>query len=129
MKREKKEITCIVCPVGCLMEVIIEDGKVVEVRGNECKRGVDYAHQEAIMPKRTLTTTVRVKGGLLPLAPVKTHLPVPKRKIKAITELIAQVEVEAPVAIDEIIVADVLGTGANIVATRSIPAKVEDAVG
>lgn len=128
MKREKKEITCIVCPVGCLMEVIMEDGKVVEVTGNECRRGVDYAHQEATMPKRTLATTVRVKGGILPLAPVKTHVPVPKKKIRAITELLAKVEVEAPIKINEVIVADVLGTGADIIATRSIPAKAAGAV-
>lgn len=129
MKREKKEITCIVCPVGCLLEVTVEDGKVVEVEGNECKRGVDYAHQEAIMPKRTLTTTVRVKGGLLPLVPVKTHIPIPKKNIKAITELIAQAKVEAPITIGEIIITDVLGTGANIVATRSILAEAKGAAG
>ena len=80
------------------------------------------------MPKRTLATTVRVKGGILPLAPVKTHVPVPKKKIRAITELLAKVEVEAPIKINEVIVADVLGTGADIIATRSIPAKAAGAV-
>ncbi|HHW91786.1 MAG TPA: DUF1667 domain-containing protein [Firmicutes bacterium] len=123
----KKEIICIVCPVGCTMEVTVEDGKLVQVTGNECKRGEKYAEQEAIAPKRTLATTVRVKNGILPLVPVKTDIPVPKGKMREITELVAQVEVEAPVKIGSIIIADVLGTGANIVATRNLPAR-EDSV-
>jgi len=123
----KKEIICIVCPVGCTLEVTVEDGKLVEVTGYECKRGVAYAEQEAVAPKRTLATTVRVKNGIHPLVPVKTDIPVPKEKMREITELLAQVEVEAPVKIGSIIVADVLGTGANVVATRNLPAR-EDSI-
>ena len=113
--------------VGCTLEVTVEDGKLVEVTGYECKRGVAYAEQEAVAPKRTLATTVRVKNGIHPLVPVKTDIPVPKEKMREITELLAQVEVEAPVKIGSIIVADVLGTGANVVATRNLPAR-EDSI-
>jgi len=119
----KKEIICIVCPVGCTMEVTVEGGKVVSVTGNECKRGVTYAEQEAVAPKRTLATTVRVKNGIHPLVPVKTDIPVPKEKMREITELVAQVEIEAPVKMGSVIIADVLGTGANVVATRRLPAR------
>ena len=77
----KKEIICIVCPVGCTLEVTVEDGKLVEVTGYECKRGVAYAEQEAVAPKRTLATTVRVRTASI-LVPVKTDIPVPKEKMR-----------------------------------------------
>ena len=44
---EIKEFTCIRCPMGCALRAEVEDGKVVRVTGNTCKRGEDYAQQEA----------------------------------------------------------------------------------
>ncbi|MCX7772918.1 MAG: hypothetical protein N2376_07385 [Clostridia bacterium] len=39
----QKNLTCIVCPVGCSMEVTLEEGKIVNIEGNTCKRGAEYA--------------------------------------------------------------------------------------
>ena len=78
MAVETRIMNCIMCPLGCEMTVTIEDGAVTSVTGNTCPRGPKYAHDEVVAPRRMLTSTVQVKGGLLPLLPVvsKTTLPV-----------------------------------------------------
>ena len=43
---EKRELTCIVCPMGCSLEVTLEDGKVLSVKGNGCPRGEAYGKNE-----------------------------------------------------------------------------------
>ena len=58
------------CPMGCEMTVTLENGKFVSVTGNSCPRGARYAETEVTDPRRMLTTTVQIKGGLLPLLPV-----------------------------------------------------------
>ena len=59
----KKEMTCIVCPLGCTLTVEqTEDGAVV-VTGNTCPRGAKYAENECINPQRTITTTLRCEDG------------------------------------------------------------------
>ena len=72
----KRELTCIVCPIGCSLVAEIEDGKVVSVTGNTCPRGKVYAETECISPMRTITTTVRCADGTI--VPVKTSVPIPK---------------------------------------------------
>ena len=67
---ETKVMNCIMCPMGCEMTVTLESGKFVSVTGNTCPRGAKYAETEVTDPRRMLTTTVRIRGGLLPLLPV-----------------------------------------------------------
>jgi len=43
----KKELTCIVCPIGCRVTVETnESGEVISVCGNTCPRGEAYAKSE-----------------------------------------------------------------------------------
>ena len=60
---EKRELTCIGCPMGCALTVELDGGAVVSVRGNTCPRGDAYARKEVTAPTRIVTTTVRVTGG------------------------------------------------------------------
>ena len=115
-------ITCINCPVGCRMTVTLaEDGKFLSVTGNTCPRGAAYAEQECTKPMRVITAVVPVAGSDLPLS-VKTAGPVPKDMIRQIMGELGKISVLAPVALGEVILPDVLGTGVDIVATRSVPA-------
>jgi len=118
----EKKLICVSCPIGCEITARIEDGKVVSVSGNRCPRGEAYARQEAIDPMRVLPTSVKVIGGKAPLVSVKTDQPVPKRLIEDIMEYIRALSVEAPVAIGQVVAHDLLGTGANLVATRQVRA-------
>ena len=117
--REKKLI-CVSCPIGCEITTKIKDGVVVSVSGNRCPRGETYAKQEAIDPMRVLPTNVKVIGGQLPLVSVKTDQPVPKRLIEEIMNYICTLSIEAPVEIGQVLVEDLLQTGANLVATREV---------
>lgn len=114
---EIKHITCIRCPIGCQLTVEVTDGVVTKVEGNLCKRGVEYAQSECVHPVRTLTTTVRVLNGD-PL-PVRSREPLPKEMIFSCMDVLRTVLVTAPVAAGTVIVADICGTGIDMIATAS----------
>ena len=101
----------------------MENGEVLGVTGNSCKKGLDYAHAETSDPRRMVATTVKVKNGFHPLLPVYTERPVPKPLIPQILDEIRKVEVTAPVKMKSVIVENVLGTGVNVLASRDMPAK------
>ncbi|MDD5866147.1 MAG: DUF1667 domain-containing protein, partial [Lachnospiraceae bacterium] len=65
MSEEKKNLTCICCPMGCQITVTLKDGEVTDVTGNTCKRGDIYARKEVTNPTRVVTSSVRVTGGEL----------------------------------------------------------------
>lgn len=118
---ETKRIICTSCPVGCELTVTFDDENILEVEGNTCKLGIDYAEQEIFDPRRMVATTVKVKNGYHPLVPVYTEKPVPKPKIFDVLAEIRKVEVEAPVKINDVIIEDVVGTGINVIASRDLP--------
>ena len=113
---------CIGCPLGCRLEVEEEQGAIVEVRGFSCKRGKEYAEQEHTDPRRMVTSSVRVTNGRWARLPVKTDRPVPKDQVRAVCQVLRQVTTVAPVSMGDVIVANVLDTGADIIATRDMSA-------
>jgi CxxC motif-containing protein len=119
----KKEMVCIGCPMGCYLTVDYVGRTIRDVSGNRCKVGLDYAEKEVSNPERTLTTTVKVKRGDLPLVSVRTNKPIPKSRIWDAMNLLAKVEVEAPIKIGESIIENIFNTGVNIVATKNILKK------
>lgn len=118
--RENREFICVTCPVGCSISVTAEGDALVEIHGQACQRGEAFVREELAAPKRMLTSTVRVTGGEYPLAPVRTTAPVPKPLLLDVAAALRRVVVEAPVAEHQVIVADVLGTGVDIVASRDV---------
>lgn len=120
---EKRSLTCIGCPLGCSVTVELKDGQITGVTGNTCKRGDDYARKEVTHPMRTLTSTVRVTGGVLPVVSVKTAQDIPKEKIMDIMKCLAGLCVPAPVRIGDIILENAAQTGVNIVATKEVGVK------
>ncbi len=117
---EKINMTCIICPMGCNMEAELEDGKVVLVKDNGCPRGAEYAAKEIMNPTRTLTTTIAVEGGELPVVPVKSAGEVQKKMLMQCMEVIRRASCKAPVKRGEIIIHDILGTGVNIIACSDL---------
>lgn len=119
---EARDMVCIVCPLGCRMTVTkdesIEAGYVVE--GNKCKRGEVYGIKEQVNPERIIPTTVRIENALLKRLPVKTENPVPKSMIEECMLEINKAVVSAPVKMGDVIIENILKTGVNIVATRSM---------
>jgi len=119
----KKEMICIGCPMGCYLSVDYVRKTIQSVNGHRCKVGLDYAEKEIFNPERTLTTTVRVKGGHLPLVSVRTNKPLPKNRIFDTMNLLAKVEVEAPIKIGEEIIPNLFDTNVSVVATKNIVKK------
>ena len=119
---EQKNLTCIGCPLGCMITVELKNGEVISVAGNTCKRGDDYARKEVISPTRIVTSTVKVSGGNAPTVSVKTKSDIPKDKIFDCAKALKEVEVKAPIAIGDVILADVAGTGVDVVATKGVEA-------
>lgn len=111
----QRELTCIVCPMGCSLKVEFEDNKVISVSGNTCKRGEEYANNECTNPVRTVTSTIKCENG--ELVAVKTDKPIPKDKISDCMKIINTTVATLPICIGDIIVGDVFGS--NIVATSS----------
>jgi len=117
---EKTKMLCITCPKGCTLEVTHAGKTVLKVEGGGCKRGADYAAAELTDPRRMVATTVRVSGGAHPLLPVYTRKPFPKPRIPSLLEKLRQVELHAPVSMGQVVLADALGTGIDIIASRDV---------
>lgn len=110
-------LTCINCPMGCPLTVE-KIGEEIVVKGNTCARGSIYGKQEFTLPKRMLTSLVKVEGG--GVVSVKTSDYVPKSKLFDILEILKDVKVSPPVKIGDVIVSNVLDLGVDIIATKNI---------
>lgn len=123
---DKKEIICIICPEGCHIGLAAgspdSGGHInpADIYGNKCKRGRTYALNELTDPVRVLTTTVRVEGGDMPLAPVKSEKPLPKGLLLDCMDIINGFTAKAPVKRGDVLIKDILGTGVDIVATGDV---------
>ena len=113
-----KELICIVCPKGCHLKVDEENGYAVT--GNGCPRGAEYGKVELTNPTRVVTSTVRCAGGAHPRCPVKTDRAIPKGMMFDIMSALDEVELTAPVRVGQVVIENVCGTGANVVAARNL---------
>ncbi|MBQ9494853.1 MAG: DUF1667 domain-containing protein [Treponema sp.] len=124
---EKTTMTCIICPMGCQLEVTKTSGNgetaAYAVAGNACKRGEEYACKELTNPERTLTCTVQVAGGVGPLVPAKSKTEVPRDMQLECMEVIKRLCVNAPVHAGDVLVEDILNTGADIIACDDMCAR------
>ena len=110
----KKNLTCIECPMGCEIEVELENGKVLSVSGNNCPRGKLYAEAEVVCPKRVITSTVRAENG--EMIPVKTDKPVRKDAMKDVMKKINALTCKMPVALGDILVENICDDANLVVA-------------
>ena len=96
-----KTLTCIECPIGCLVEVYMDGNKITEIKGNTCPRGKLYAENEIVCPRRVVTSTVRASDGKM--IPVKTEKPVKKSEIFNVMKKINAIVCNKPVKIGDIV--------------------------
>lgn len=113
-----KNMICIVCPKGCHLSVDTQNGLIVT--GNACERGAEYARAELTAPVRTLTSTVCVSGGIYSRCPVKSDKPLPKGMIFETMYLLDTACIQAPARRGDIVLANIMNTGVNIVTTRNV---------
>ncbi len=115
-----RELTCIECPTGCTVTVRVENDRAVHLEGFGCRRGRDYAVAEVEHPERLLTTTVPVVGFSVRMLPVRTSRPIPRALREQALDEIRKVKVRRAIEAGEVVLADLLGLGVDVVATRTI---------
>ncbi len=120
MPIRKKKFTCIVCPLSCIIDVNYTNKGIKKLKGHQCKKGKSYVEAELYAPMRTLTTTVLVRNGVLPVVSVRTDKPIPKNLIFSIMDEIMGLKVEAPIKLGDMIYKNIKDTGANIIATKTV---------
>lgn len=115
-----KDLICINCPMGCMLEVEFDEKGIISVKGQGCKKGELYAAKEVLNPRRTVTSIIPVIGGSEEMVSVKTATDIPKDKIKECVIALKGLTVKAPVEIGQIIVSNICGTGVDVVATKRV---------
>jgi CxxC motif-containing protein len=115
----EKKLICIVCPMGCRLTVT---GSIdhLNVDGGVCRKGTEYARDELTHPVRMVCTTVRITGGIHPVIPVKTDKPIPDRYKLDVVKAVNGITLASPVKMGDVVLADLFGTGVNIVAERDM---------
>ena len=115
-------LTCIGCPLGCPIEVVMEGKEILLVTGNTCPRGEKYARKEVTAPTRIVTSSVRVYGSTKGerMVPLKTASDIPKEKIMDVIRDLRGVSVPCPVHIGDVLIHNISGTGVDMVATKNV---------
>jgi CxxC motif-containing protein len=114
-------IICIGCPLGCRVTLTLNDqGEILDVSDNQCNDGKKYAISEFKSPKRILTATVITEGSPRMLLPVRTRQPIPKDRLRDCMSVLSRVKVRPPIRMGEVIVSNILNTGADIVSSDSL---------
>lgn len=117
----EKEIICVICPKGCRIKVTGEEGRVQNIENYGCKKGVEYASTEFISPCRILTSSVAVDGSEdRRMLPVRSSAPVPRDKLMLCMEEIKNTKVSPAVEMHQPVIENILGTGIDMIACRSI---------
>jgi CxxC motif-containing protein len=119
-QEEITKLICITCPKGCTLEVLREGDTVIKVEQG-CKRGHEYANRELVDPRRMISSTVKITGGIHPLLPVYTSEAFPKPRITELMTALRKMNIKAPVHMNQVLLENALGTGVNILASRDIP--------
>lgn len=117
------ELTCINCPLGCQIQVEMDEDQILSVTGNTCPRGDAYARKEVTHPTRIVTSSVRVIDGMAPVVSVKTDHDIAKGLIFDVVRELKAIDVKAPVHIGDVLLEHVCGSDVNIVATRNVDAR------
>ena len=112
-----KSLVCTICPKSCFLSF---DSKTKTVVGNNCPRGEKFFKEEMNSPKRVVTTTIKVECGSKERVCVKTSKPINKNLVFECINKIKKSKLSAPIKSGDVIVENVLNTGADIVATSDV---------
>lgn len=118
----KQNLICIGCPLGCDITVEMQEKEIINISGNNCKRGDSYARNEVTNPTRIVTSIIRVSNGKIPRVSVKTQQEIPKEMISQCMKEIKAVAIHAPVKIGNIIIDNIANTGVKLIATKNVEA-------
>jgi len=113
-------MVCVACPMGCQLTAQVEGDELISVSGQNCGRGIAYARAEVANPARGFHSTLRVLDGDLPMVSVKTAAPVPKKSLMDCAAATRGITARAPIAVGDVLLANIAGTGVDLVATTRV---------
>jgi len=113
-----KKLYCITCPAGCQLTITGVAGDI-EVEGNKCDKGYDFAETEMTNPMRTLTTTVRTKFPGVPVLSVRTAGEIPKGKLMEAMHALSEVIIETELGCGDTVMENVADTGVSVIVTSA----------
>lgn len=121
---ETRELTCIGCPIGCALSANIHEDNI-KIKGNLCKKGIEYGLSECTDPRRVITTSIKVKldNGTTKMLSVKTSRDIPKNRIFECLNEIKKVNITGNFKIGDVVIKNILGIGVDILATSALQSK------
>ena len=114
-----KKLMCVLCPNSCSLKIEYDEKtrQIISVKGNKCKRGIGFAEQEINDPMRTLTFSVLVENGSLPLVSTRSKKPIRLSQIFETAAKLKKICLQAPVNLGDVIYKD---DNCKIIATKNI---------
>jgi len=91
----------------------------MDVEGNKCDKGREFAAHEMDNPSRTLTTTVRTKFPGVPVISVRTAGEIPRTKLAEAMKELCEVIVETELNCGDTVLEDVAETGVSVIITSA----------
>lgn len=114
-----KTIICLSCPIGCNLKAEFVNEEFI-ISDNKCPKGIIFAKNELVSPKRIVTSTCRINSTLINRIPLKTGVPVSKKDIDKILKLISGINLNSPVKAGDVVINNVFNSGVDILATRTV---------
>lgn len=114
-----KQIICKECVKNCVLDIYKEDDKV-EVTGNACNGGVEYANLHINNKSDIFTTLVRMKGAPCNVVSVKSSKPIDKRLWVECSKALSRIYVGAPIKAGDVVCKNILNIGVDIICTKNV---------
>lgn len=110
-------INCQVCNLNC--EITIEEvNDHIEITGNKCGRGHQFALKHLDESEQVVAGRCLLLGGQMGRLPVVTSKKIPGHLMNQALKIIQHTSIKAPVTRGQIIIENILDTGADVVAQR-----------
>lgn len=119
---EKKNITCITCPLGCKLDIVLDKrtGDIISNKGWQCKKGIKFAEEEIKNPVRLLTTTISICSEKNSRLPVRSLSAVPKDMLESLVNEVKKIKISAPVLRGQVLAENLLGCKVKIISSATV---------
>ena len=116
----KREMICLSCPIGCHLAIDLKGDDQIEVTGNRCPKGEEYAKEEYFSPRRVVTATCRCASSSMHRVPVRTSRRLPVELIGDLLAELYALTLEAPMKAGDALLRDYKGTGVDVVLSTDL---------
>jgi len=86
----------------------------------QCGRGEAPLKEKTASQTRSITTTVRTAFPRIPVLPVRTNRDIPREKVTEVIRELSKIVITEKIGIGETVVANILGTGCDIIAASDV---------